>query len=539
MTLDTVPQVLLVNPASTVARHKTFEPNIYPNLGLLTLGTSVKRALRENGVAARVLYYDGSLNGDEFLEGYIAENAERLAVIGYSSYTPNYVACANLARHAKRCNPRIVNVIGNDHFSALWQEVMQRKAGIFDYGFYGNDVVEGFTAFVLGILTGKPVEPASCPGLVYRDPGAPAGVARSPENPQEYARLPLVDYSLLDSLVPHAGGYHHEQQSFYPYMREEGLRATVIDIARGCIKFAGRRSEGGIPLNACDFCGIVPGSKAMAAQSAERAWAVIRNAFEQGYNYLFVTADELPSTFWPMVRDMAERMPEWYLELEPSERPRLMGYARADAFRENLQERIDVLMGSLGFDHFFVGLDGFSTQSLRALNKGINRRANDTDDLLEHNLSACREIARRGGRLTSGAVITHLGITPEVMEVNFRMMERVLHEYSPLFMELDFELLGPIPGSLAFDYLRRPGMARARANALGLNVNDAHLALLHEKYRGQDELEPEELIRDFILGCCPDITVELAYDYLRRIRRLAAEQDIPYDCSSLRRELTA
>lgn len=216
----------------------------------------------------------------------------------------------------------------------------------------------------------------------------------------------------------------------------------------------------------------------------------------------------------------------------------MMGYARADAFRENLHDRIDVLMSTLGFDHFFVGLDGFSTQSLRALNKGINRRANDTDDLLEHNLSACREIARRGGRLTSGAVITHLGITPEVLETNFRMMERVLRDYGPLFMELDFELLGPIPGSLAYDYLRRPGMARARANALGVNVNDSYLKTLHEKYRDQDELEPEELIRDFILGCCPDITIELAYEYLRRIRQLAAEQDIPYDCSSIRRELT-
>ena len=98
--------------------------------------------------------------------------------------------------------------------------------------------------------------------------------------------------------------------------------------------------------------------------------------------------------------------------------------------------------------------------------------------------------ARRGGRLTSGAVITHLGITPQVLEANFRMMERVLRKYSQLFMELDFELLGPIPGSLAFDYLRRPGMARARADALGLNVNDTYLKVLHEKYRDEDELEP-------------------------------------------------
>ena len=537
--LDSTPQILLLNPANTVAQHKTFEPNIYPNLGLVTLGTSLKCALRASKVAAKILYYDGSLRGDEFIYTYIAQNADRLAVIGYSSYTMNYGACVNLARHAKTCKAGIVNLIGNDHFSALYQEIMKRQRGVFDYGFYGNDVVEGFTKFVLGILTGNLAESTSYPGLVFRDPRSAGGVTRCAENPGEFPRLPLPDYSLLDSLVPHSDGYHREQQAFYSYMREEGLRTTVIDIARGCIKFSGRRNESGIPLNACDFCGIIPGSKAISSHSAQRAWEIIRNAFEQGYNYLFVTADELPSTFWPLVRDMAEQMPDWYLGLTPAQRPRMMGYARADAFRENFQDRIDLLMNTLGFDHFFVGLDGFSSVSLRAINKGINRRANDTSDLLRHNLTAIQEIARRGGRLTSGAVITHLGITPEMLESNYQMMGRIIRQYAHLFMELDFELLSPIPGSLAFDYLRRPGMARARADALGLNVNDRHLEVLHAKYQDMDELEPEELIRDFILGCCPDITVDMAYEYLRKIRQLATEEGIAYDCSSVARQLTA
>ena len=534
-----IPQILLLNPANTAARHKTFEPNIYPNLGLLTLATSLQCALRRGNVAARVLYYDGALLGDEFIHAYIAHNADHLSVIGYSAYTMNYGACVGLARHAKNCNARIVNVIGNDHFSALYQEIITRQQGVFDYGFYGNDVVEGFTQFVLDILTGNPAARTSYPGLVLRDSGSASGVTRCPENPAEFPRLPLPDYSLLDSLVPHADGYHREQQVFYAYMREEGLRTTVIDIARGCLKFSGPRNASGVPLNACDFCGIIPGSKALSAQNAQRAWEIIRNALDHGYNYLFVTADELPTTFWPLLRDMAEQMPDWYLDLKPADRPRMMGYARADAFRENLQDHIDVLMNTLGFDHFFVGLDGFSSISLRALNKGINQRANDTSDLLRHNLIACQEIARRGGRLTSGAVITHMGITPEMMKTNYQTMERMLRQYAHLFMELDFELLCPIPGSLAFDYLRRPGMARARADALGLNVNDRHLEILHAKYRGRDDLDPQELISDFILGCCPDITVEMAYEYLRKIQRVAEEEGIAYDCSSIAREMTA
>jgi anaerobic magnesium-protoporphyrin IX monomethyl ester cyclase len=531
--LGTAPQILLLNPGLTAARHATFEPSIYPHLGLLTLGSSLRHALRRSNLPARVLYYDGALLGDEFIRDYIAQNADRLAVIGYSACTPNYGACVDLARHAKACNARIVNVIGNDHFSALYREVMTRQQGVFDYGFHGNDVVEGFTAFVQDVLAGRLAARPTHPGIVFRDPGSATGVTRVPENPAEYGRLPLTDYSLLDSLVPHSDAYLREQQSFYAYMREEGLRTTLVDIARGCIKFSGPRNESGVPLNACDFCGIVPGANAMSGQRSARAWDIVRNAYEQGYNYLFVTADELPTTFWPLLRSMAGELPAWYRALAPGDRPRMMGYARADAFRENLQDRMDVLMGTLGFDHFFVGLDGFSSASLRALNKGINRRANDTEDLLQHNLNACREIARRGGRLTAGAVITHMGITPEMLETNYRAMQRIIRQYSHLFMEIDFELLGPIPGSLAFDYLRRPGMARTRANALGLNVDDRRLAELHEKYRDRDDLDPQELTSDFILGCCPDITVDMAYEYLHRIRELVTEAGIPYECNSI------
>jgi len=76
-------------------------------------------------------------------------------------------------------------------------------------------------------------------------------------------------------------------------------------------------------------------------------------------------------------------------------------------------------------------------------------------------------------------------------------------------------------------------MARARADVLGLNVNDRYLDVLHAKYRGQDELDPQELTRDFILGCCPDITVEMAHEYLHRVRQLVVEEGIAYDCSNI------
>src|SRR5436190_11727495 len=187
---DPTPQILLVNPASTPSAHKTFEPNIYPNLGLLTLATSLRCTLRRRNIAAKVLYYDGALLGDAFVRGYIAQNADRLTLVGYSAYTLNYGACVSLARHAKSCNAGIVNVIGNDHFSALYHEIITQQQGVFDYGFCGNDVVEGFGEFVLGLLTGERAALDSYAGIVFRDPGSASGVTRCPENPAEFPRLP-------------------------------------------------------------------------------------------------------------------------------------------------------------------------------------------------------------------------------------------------------------------------------------------------------------------------------------------------------------
>jgi hypothetical protein len=56
---------------------------------------------------------------------------------------------------------------------------------------------------------------------------------------------------------------------------------------------------------------------------------------------------------------------------------------------------------------------------------------------------------------------------------------------------------------------------------------------LHAKYLGKDDLDPQELTRDFILGCCPEITVDLAHEYLHKVRKLAREEGIAYDCSNI------
>lgn len=93
-------------------------------------------------------------------------------------------------------------------------------------------------------------------------------------------------------------------------------------------------------------------------------------------------------------------------------------------------------------------------------------------------------------------------------------------------MALDFGPLCPIPGSLTFYYLIDPEFAKARAEKYGLSVNVSYLESIQHRYVDQDFLDMDELMNDFILGCCPKITTRHVDEHLERIRTLAGKHSI-------------
>jgi hypothetical protein len=520
--------VLLVNPAN--ARLFGGTSAAYPNLGLLTLGSALNVELRRRKRRDRVAYYDGALLGDRGLLDYIASNAWSIAILCLSSYTYNYSSCITLADHAKRYNRNITTIIGNDHFSALYDVIMKRRKKTFDFGFYGNDVVEGFALFCADLLEENLRSPDFYAGLVHR--GGDGSIRCNAENPDEFHRLPPVDYGLQDSLCRHSDAYHAQQRRIYQL--QDDVRMTVLDLARGCLKFAGPRTAMNVPRSACEFCGIIPGTKAIVALQTPSAWERVWNAVRQGYRYLFITADELPWTFWPLLREMAGQKPQWYLDLSPQERPRFMCYARADAFQDKFINRLDLIINDLGFDNFFIGLDGFTEFSLRAMNKGLSNRPQSAHELLACNISACGAIRQRNARISAGVVLTHFGMTPSILEQNFGVLRALVEQHGHLFTELDFELFCPIPGSLSFEYLINPEAAMARARELGCPVSARALERLAAKYNGEDTMDPDQLIAEFIDVFCPDLSLELAMSYAQKLQQLADGRAIYYECSSLR-----
>ncbi|MEO3777514.1 cobalamin-dependent protein [Micromonospora sp. B11E3] len=511
--------VLFINANHTSRHIASANTTVYPNLGLLTLMSALRDKLGSHDT--QLGYLDGVLYSNETIEEFIDAHAHRLHAVCLSVLTGNYSASIAMAQRVKRLNPNALVILGNDHFSALYERIMRRQRDI-DFGFYGNDVVTGFANFMADSLRGRIKSPDAYPGLVYR---ATDGTAtKVPEDAGEYATLPLVDYSLADSLLPHQERYLQGQQSIYFFMRDRVLRSTVVDIGRGCIKFAGPRLDD-VPLNACDFCGIIPGSKEIVWPEVDKAWAILENAYRQGYNYFYVTADELPLTMWRLLRGMAANQPEWFRQLPQSQRPGMFGYARAEAFA-TVPDRIDELVNVLGLDHFFIGFDGFSDVSLRVMNKQSVGGRGRHDLPMAHNLEALAGVVDRGGMITAGLILTHLGITPQLMAENHAMLTELVDNYPKTFAALDFGPLCPIPGSQSFRYLTHPEHAEQRAAEHGLRVDREFLESRKDFYRSNDDFDEDEMIEDFVRGCCPDITMDLVHEYLAATEDLANRHGI-------------
>ena len=515
--------VVLVNPCDL--SHGIPEERItshYPNLGLLTLGSSLKKLADSQSAKLDILYYDGTLFGNAALYDYISSNHSGILALCFSSFYTNFQSCIDLAEEAKKHNPEIITVLGNDHFSFLHERILTNHGNIFDYGFCGDDVVEGFSNLIIDLFLNRNPELQNYPGLVYLSDGV---IRLNRENPDEFSRLPFVDYSLMDSLIPETSGKYIEIQGIEaPYIKEYGYRGTSVRVARGCWKLTGKKDYVGLCPNACDFCSMYVGDRQIISLPAGRFWEAIKNAFDQGYNYLFITADEFPTTFWPLIREMTDNPPQWYQDIRPDQRPKLDIGARGDAFVGGKRTRLDTLVDKLNVDHIFIGADGYSNESLVALNKTKNR---NHSGLLEQTLETCQLIADRGVHFSVGAVITHIGITPELMDKNYEQMKLFVDRFSrSTLKQFDFSVLIPIPGSHAFSYLTDPEKAAKRAKELGLRVNMDYLNHTAKKYARRDVFDMEELSFDFIIGCCPDIDLKTVTEQLKKLEELIAGTDL-------------
>ncbi|MET7575394.1 hypothetical protein ABZT04_44150 [Streptomyces sp. NPDC005492] len=178
-------------------------------------------------------------------------------------------------------------------------------------------------------------------------------------------------------------------------------------------------------------------------------WAVLEAAFAAGYDYLYLTADELPMTFAKLLTAMDATRPDWWSALREEERPVLVGYGRADGVAD---PRRTALLTSLGVRQIMIGMDAGTPLSLAAMNKPLGGRRRDVlaeaETLYRLNSTAITVARDHGLLIRAGFVVGHIGMIGMTRQLLTDNVERILALVSEgatsgVFSAVDIEVLPP------------------------------------------------------------------------------------------------
>ncbi|MGQ5523301.1 B12-binding domain-containing radical SAM protein [Chitinimonas sp. PSY-7] len=475
----------------------------FPHLGILSLASYV-----DSLPGMESIYIDGVVYELDSITAVIRQQAYRTLAVCLSTITANYEAAIILARAVKAIDSNISIIIGNDHFSAMSEKILTRYRDLIDCGFIGNEIYTGLGEYLKDLQGGH--NDRIYPGCIrwHNDK-----LLVDPQIRESVNRI--IDYRLIDRALPHtqlyATNFTRRLGSRIHQLTGRYVRQGVpVEIGRGCIKFSGD--------DACSFCSIQYGGMWKNELPATHAWQVIHQAWSAGYDYLYVTADELPLTFARLLLDMAASPPKWWSDLEPSERPVLVGYARADGMEK---EAVLKAMRQIGFRILFVGVDAGAELSLLALNKPLKNKspALAAKRMYESNLRALENARKHHVSIKAGFVLGHLGMNESLLAKNVQMYIEFLRNGKDVIVSADIELLSPEPGSKDFNYLINPDLAEAFSNQIGLAI--APIDLRNEvasEYACVDIFDREKAIEDYIKVFMPTISKDQLAGARDRVR---------------------
>ncbi|WP_377268738.1 B12-binding domain-containing radical SAM protein [Peterkaempfera sp. SMS 1(5)a] len=505
-----MPLVLLVNPPNTtqvledvsctVTRPEdlTDWANV-PSLGALTLASAL---VPVPGVTP--VYLDGTIVPWKEILRFVEDHADDLLAVCVSMLTASYEAGLALLRHTKALRPGIHTIVGNDHVSALARQCLSRQRDCMDFGFVGNEVVGPFRSLIADLHRGTLRSPRAYPGMVA---WSSDGLVETPQRPEPV--FTGHDYRLIDEVYPHTAQYRANFASrVAPRLRELlGVplhNGVPVELARGCIKFSRH--------DACTFCSIQYGGMwRNSVPDAAQGWRVVEHAVRSGYDYLSLTADELPLTFGSLLREMRDGAPDWWTGLPENERPVFGGYARADGLSS---PRHAATLRELGVRYLMVGLDAGSAVSLSALNKPLApARGGDpryrAERMFQHNLDALERARDEGIYIKAGFVVGHIGMTRRLLEQNIESICALVDAGKGAIASSDIEVLSPEPGSFDHRYLTEPAFAAEAAQRLGLEIADADVrAGIAVRHAELDTLDREQAMDDYVRAVMPELTLD-------------------------------
>lgn len=470
-----------------------------PHAGLLSIASYLASSSDYEPV-----YFDGTINHPDELLRFVKQNADDIRAIGFSMLSANTQTTFSLIRACKSVAPHIVAVIGNDHASFFATSIAASQSDLVDAIFVGDSPYGPLAAFLKATECGKPVTTKSKMG------------AQIFESARE-TEFPPYRFDLIDRHFPHMAAYQRNFRNGVAAAVSERLGIQVksaipIHIAQGCLKF--------VANDPCSFCSIYPGKDGKAhIGDAHAAWARIHAAYNAGFDYLYVTADELSQTFQHFLSAMESARPEWSHGLFENGQALLVGYARADGLANR---RVVKTLRNIGFRLLMVGFDSFDGSALAAFGKGMTWEDSRQLDRQRSALANCRDANLS---VKAGIVVGYFGATEADIEFQVAAASGIFDEFGDTIFSADVEILSPEPGSR--DYLRLTNRQTALLDASRLGSDRLANSLLKAPAVGSHSYDGRtSAISRYASELMIGVSVEHLIDARQRIRGAAKRANI-------------
>jgi anaerobic magnesium-protoporphyrin IX monomethyl ester cyclase len=400
--------VLLIRPSIN-----RFRPSFLSSTSPLNL-MYISAALKEAGVACRILDFESTVMTEETLFGWIQDFNPK--IVGLTAFTPTVNNAGHIASLVKERYPDIVTVLGGVHVSALpHQSLMELPC--FDYIFIGEGEIH-FPEFCKALLAGR-IDASTeidIPGVCYRKPDGTSQI-NPPEMIFDLDSLPLPDRSV-------------------DFRKGAGIKSLP---SRRSMRYAEILTSRGCPFD-CTFCAVKIvhsgkeySNRRVRQHSVEKVAeeiAILKN--EHGVDHLNI----LDSTFTvnkKYVIPIVETIAGFGLTYN------------CNAIINTVDYEVLKTMAETGCQQISFGIETGSPEILKKVNKRIR-----IEEIVER-VAIAREVG-----IPAIECSYIIGIHPDETEEDIRLTERLMHQ-----VDADVSVLSigiPLPGTEMFHQFSSEGM---------------------------------------------------------------------------------
>jgi anaerobic magnesium-protoporphyrin IX monomethyl ester cyclase len=391
---------------------KLSSTGVLPPLGILSLGTYLKRAMPE----LEVEVLDGELLGDRTIDLLDGD------VLGISTTGANYYNGIVLARAAKRKGMR--NVLGGPHATVKHEQILRRQLSV-------DAVIRGegekpFLDYLRAM--GDIAALRTIKDLSFRE-GSEVVISerRAPCELPPLDTIPAPDYSLLGDF----GRQYMYNFEDHPYTARDYTRFSSMESQKGCQK--------SVDKGRCTFCARI--DKGLRRLEPEEFWQRVE-----------ASADQWGKTMiWDYSDSFTGARDDWLLRVAYERPPHLNNvYLKIFARADELDEVTVDLLRHVRVREVFVGFESGDQQKLESVNKGTT---------LEQNLAAVHNL-RRANIETYGSFIYGMpGEDARSLELTLRHAEDLMSvgQLSAMGIRCFFPLAGMPDYQRLVNKLRKDG----------------------------------------------------------------------------------